>query len=240
MQNIYSIQPDFTFDTESKAFYKKYGIDWRYTSSFYLLDNQKWYDYCKEKYGFKIPSELRVVYPNLSKILHLLEGKVLRMPEPFAYLGIRDLILSTDMPMGSAFFTISKKIFDLIKTSNQEDNFIQIPTRVFVFDTYPSEVIREEWKSIENKLVDYIDDFISLVSIIEPFNIFKSDSLIKPDDEFFWKHKDSSNVIYDSNFNYGTLPLFFKIPTSHLLHVTEETKETLENIHVKGIKFSKI
>ena len=137
MQNLYSIHSNFTFDTNSKPFFKKYGIDSRYTSTFYLLDNQKWYDYCRVKYNWKISSEFRVIYPDLEKISHLLEGQVLTMPEPYTFLGIRDLILSTDMPMGSGFFTVSEKIFELIKTLDQESLFVQVPTRVFYLINIP-------------------------------------------------------------------------------------------------------
>jgi hypothetical protein len=209
MENIYSIHPDFTFDTNDSYLLERYGIDTRHTSRLYFLNNQKWYDYCKLVYGFKIPGELRANNPNLELISNFLNNGVLQMPEPLSYCGIRDLILSTDMPKDSGFFTISKRLFSIVELLNCKDNFVQIPTRVFLFDHYPNQILDKEWDEISSTL-DFTDDFISIVNVLDPINVFEPQSLIKEPGEFFWRHKKTEKVVLNSALDYSKIPPFLK------------------------------
>jgi hypothetical protein len=237
---IFEISPAFNFDPHDLETQRKYELpNWEYSTFKHLNGRQEWIYYLEETYQYRYPStEISRLNTDLNHIPIINGTQTLYMPEPFSFYGIKDLVLSTDMPITPSMNVFSKKIIDLL--DNRGVSFLSIPTRVYLFDVYPShprysdEMLK--WENIKKKC-PATENFIALKLLEQPVNIFEDDSLERKG--FLFAHKDENNIKFREGINFDTLPLFFRIPTSNMIHVTLKTKILLEEI-ASGIWFKKV
>jgi hypothetical protein len=238
---IYTLTPDFNFDPHNPETIEKYRLpDWEHWVFDHLKGGQEWRKYLLNKYEWRYPSELSRANPNLALIPQT-EDRVLISPEPISFYGIKDLVLSTDMPINASYDIFSTRVIAFLKINRV--NFLEIPIRVYFFDTYPEypdyPSNATDWEYIKEN-VPYADGQFSGIKLIDAvIDVFEDDSIEKREGEFLYTQKNKDKITFRKDIGFDDLPFFFKIPTSGMICINAKNKEILENI-TNGIRFNSI